>query len=191
MPPAFVPARHGFGPPPVLLAGVGPRMTAMAGAVADGFIAHAACGPTYLREVTLPALRRGRGGALDGFELVVTQMLASGRDEAELATARERVRGEIAFYGSTPAYRDVFAASGHGEVADRLHRLSREGRWSELAALVDDELLREVAVVAPPEEVAAAVRDRHPDADRVSLYAPGGLGPELVAEIGAAAPVGS
>ncbi|MFT3866543.1 MAG: TIGR03617 family F420-dependent LLM class oxidoreductase [Solirubrobacterales bacterium] len=136
MPPAFVPARHGFGPPPVLLAGVGPRMTAMAGAVADGFITHAACGPTYLREVTLPALRRGRGGGLDGFEVVVTQMLASGRDEAELAAASERVRAEIAFYGSTAAYREVLAVSGRGAVADSLHLLARAGggrrwrRWS-------------------------------------------------------------
>jgi probable F420-dependent oxidoreductase len=185
MPPDFVPTRHGFGPPPILLAGVGPQMTEMAGAVADGIIAHAACGPTYLREVTLPALRRGRGVELAGFELVVTQMVASGRDEAELATATERVRAEVAFYGSTPAYRPVLAAVGRGEVADRLHGLSREGRWAEMPALVDDELLRETAVVTLPADVAAAALRRHPEADRVSLYAPGGLGTELMREIGA------
>ena len=70
MTPFFNPGPNPFGPPPVLLAGVGPAMTAVAGEVADGFLSHGFTTERYLREVTLPALtegrqRSGRAGAGD------------------------------------------------------------------------------------------------------------------------------
>ena len=44
----------------IFLAGVGPVMTEVAGEVCDGFICHGFTTERYLREVTLPALERGR-----------------------------------------------------------------------------------------------------------------------------------
>ena len=49
-----------IGAPRIFLAGVGPAMTEVAGEVADGFICHPFTTERYLREVTLPALERGR-----------------------------------------------------------------------------------------------------------------------------------
>src|SRR6185503_16421693 len=72
MTPFFSPPAHEWGPPPVYLAGVGKLMTEVAGEVCDGFIYHGFTTPSYLREVTPPALARGRaaGGhdGLDGFD---------------------------------------------------------------------------------------------------------------------------
>ena len=59
MTPVFAPPPHAFGAPRVFLAAVGPRMTEVAGEVADGVITHGVSSPRYLREVTLPALERG------------------------------------------------------------------------------------------------------------------------------------
>ena len=59
MTPVFAPPPHEFGAPRVFLAAVGPRMTEVAGEVADGVITHGMSSARYLREVTLPALERG------------------------------------------------------------------------------------------------------------------------------------
>jgi probable F420-dependent oxidoreductase len=90
MTPMFTPQAHGFGAPPVLLAGVGETMTEVAGEVADGFLTHGFTTERYLREVTLPALGRGRertGRTLDGFTVKGSPMVATGRTEAELEKA--------------------------------------------------------------------------------------------------------
>jgi probable F420-dependent oxidoreductase len=62
MTPFFDPGPNPHGAPAVLLAGVGDVMTAVAGEVADGFLCHGFTTERYLREVTVPALERGRAG---------------------------------------------------------------------------------------------------------------------------------
>ena len=52
-----------------------------------------------------------------------------------MAAAAAGVRGQqIAFYGSTPAYRKVLELHGWGDLQDELNRLSKEGRWAEMGA---------------------------------------------------------
>ena len=85
-------------------------MTQVAGEVADGFICHSFTTERYLREVTIPALAKGRGAAgksMDGFDLYGPMFMVTGHAEEQMAAAAEGVRGQIAFYGSTPAYRGV------------------------------------------------------------------------------------
>ncbi len=83
MTPFFSPPAHEWGPPPVYLAGVGKLMTEVAGEVCDGFFFHGFTTPSYLREVTLPALARGRaaGGhaGLDGFDIAGSRVHVRGR----------------------------------------------------------------------------------------------------------------
>ncbi|WP_084532341.1 TIGR03617 family F420-dependent LLM class oxidoreductase [Nocardia miyunensis] len=144
MTPMFTPEPHPSGPPRVLLAGVGELMTEVAGEVADGFLCHGFTTEAYLREVTLPALARGRqhaGAGMGGFDIVGAPFLVVGRTESELATAAAAVRGQIAFYGSTPAYRAVLDRHGWGALGEELHALSRANRWAEMAGLIDDEVL--------------------------------------------------
>jgi probable F420-dependent oxidoreductase len=190
MTPMFEPQRHGFGPPPVLLAGVGETMTEVAGEVADGFLPHGFTTERYLREITLPALRRGReaaGRTLDGFSIKGSPLVAAGRTPEERATAVTGVKSQIAFYGSTPAYRPVLELHGWGELGDRLHALSREGRWPEMGALVDDEVLDAFAVVGSPADAGAELVRRYGDVfDRAALYTPYRADPAMTQELVAA-----
>ncbi|GGP35934.1 TIGR03617 family F420-dependent LLM class oxidoreductase [Saccharothrix coeruleofusca] len=160
MTPFFDPGPNPHGNPRVWLAGVGERMTEVAGEVADGFLCHDFTTERYLREVTLPALARGRakaGKPLAGLEISGPSLVVT--DDESAAAVRRR----IAFYGSTPAYRKVLDLHGWGELHEELHRLSRRQRWDEMSALVDDEVLRAFAVVGTPAEAAAALRDRYGD----------------------------
>jgi len=187
MTPMFEPQRHGFGAPPVLLAGVGEALTEVAGEVADGFLPHGFTTERYLREVTLPALQRGRGKAgasLDGFVIKGSPFVATGRTEEELATAVRGVKSQIAFYGSTPAYRPVLDLHGWGELGEQLHTLSRAGRWAEMGPLVDDQVLQAFAVVGEPAQAGAEIVRRYGDVfDRLTLYAPYEADPEVLAEV--------
>lgn len=186
MTPMFTPQPHPFGAPKVLLAGVGAGMTRVAGEVADGFLCHGFTTERYLREVTVPALREGRGD-LDGFELVGNPMVVTGRDEAELAAAVASTRKQIAFYASTPAYRGVLEAHDRGALGEELHGLSRRGEWDRMGERIDDDLLHAIAVVGEPAEVAGEVRRRYGDLfTRATLYTPYPAEAGLVAEVAAA-----
>ena len=59
MTPFFDPGPNPFGVPRIFLGGVGPRMTEVAGEVADGFMIHPFSTEKFMRETTLPALERG------------------------------------------------------------------------------------------------------------------------------------
>jgi probable F420-dependent oxidoreductase len=176
MPPLLRPAPCPFGPPPVWLAGVGPRMTEVAGEVADGFLVHPFHTPAFLESVTGPALARGLARASRArreFTVSAQVLIASGRDAGETERARNAVRAQIGFYASTPAYRGVLDSCGRGALHPELHALSRSGDWRAMAALVDDELLEAVAVCAPPEALGERLVARYGElADRVSLVAP-------------------
>ena len=179
MTPFFTPARDdlaGFGVPKVFLAGVGVLMTEVAGEVCDGFICHGFTTERYLREVTLPALARGRakaGKTMDGFEVVGPSFVVTGSTEAEMAAAVAGTRQQIAFYGSTPAYRGVLELHGWGGLHEELNPLSKQGRWAEMGDLIDDEILNTFAVVGEPEGVAPELHRRYGDViQRISFYAP-------------------
>ena len=176
MTPFFNPGPNPHGDARIFLAGVGELMTQVAGEVADGFLCHAFTTRQYLDGVTLPSLAKGRakaGKTLDDFELAGPMFVVTGRNEAEMAEAAKGVKGQIAFYGSTPAYRPVLELHGWGDLQDELNRLSKEGRWAEMGELIDDDMLATFAVVAPLDQVAAALDGRWGDVlHRISFYAP-------------------
>jgi probable F420-dependent oxidoreductase len=182
MTPFFSPGPNEFGVPRVMLAGVGPRMTEVAGEVCDGFLCHAFTTEAYFREVTLPALQRGleaSGRPRDDFEISGPAFIVTGADEAEMASAADGVKRQIAFYGSTPAYRPVLDSHGWGDLQTDLNRLSKEGQWKEMGTLIDDEILDAFAVVAEPEQIASRWAERWGGlVDRISFYAPYKADPE-------------
>lgn len=176
MTPFFDPGPSEHGSPRIFLAAVGEHMTEVAGAVADGVMTHAFTTPRYLEEVTLPALRRGlerSGRDPDDVEVKAAVFLATGSDAAELERAVETQRRHVAFHGATGTYRRVLAVHGWEDLQPELRALARRGRWSEMPALVPDELLEHFVVSAPPEGVAAAVGDHAGGfADRIGLQLP-------------------
>jgi probable F420-dependent oxidoreductase len=176
MTPFFDPGPNPHGNAKIFLAGVGEKMTEAAGEVADGFLCHGFTTERYLREVTLPALERGASRAnrtLGDVEISGPAFVVTGTTEEEMAASVAGTKQQIAFYGSTPAYRPVLDLHGWGGMQDELNRLSKEGRWKEMGDLVDDEVLHTFAVVGEPEEIAGGLHDRYGDVvDRISFYAP-------------------
>lgn len=176
MTPFFNPGPNDFGVPRVFLAGVGPKMTAVAGEVCDGFFCHGFTTEKYLREVTIPALAQGReksGKSMDGFEICGPSFVVTGNTEEEMAQAAQGTRQQIAFYGSTPAYRPVLELHGWGGLQDDLNRMSKQGKWAEMGELIDDEILNTFAVVGEPETIGPELQRRYGDViSRISFYAP-------------------
>jgi len=163
MTPMFIPEPQPYPVPKVFLAAVGEAMTEMCGEVADGHLGHPIVSKRYLDEVTVPALRRGMqrsGRDSSDFEVSCEVLIATGEDDAELATATAAVRKQIAFYGSTPAYRKVLELHGWGDLHTELHRLSLEGEWDTMGSLIDDEMLAAFAVVGPVDTIRAALKSR-------------------------------
>jgi probable F420-dependent oxidoreductase len=172
MTPFFTPTDNEYGAPRVFLAAVGPMMTEVAGEVADGVIIHAFTTEKYLRETTLPALEKGlakAGKSRKDFEISYPVFVVTGKNEEELASATVATRKQIAFYGSTPAYRPVLESIGVGELQDDLNRMSKQGRWDEMGTLVTDDILSAFAVVGEPQTIARQIRARYGDLiDRTS-----------------------
>jgi probable F420-dependent oxidoreductase len=111
----------------------------------------------------MPALLRGIGRSgrdRKDFQVSGEVMVATGDDDAELATAVSATRKQIAFYGSTPAYRKVLDVHGWGDLHTELNRLSKEGEWDAMATLIDDDMLNAFAVVGPVDTIAARLRKR-------------------------------
>jgi probable F420-dependent oxidoreductase len=187
MTPFFDPGPNPHGNPKIVLAAVGPLMTEVAGEVADGIFCHAFGTERYLREVTLPALRRGAARAgrdLDGFEILAPGFVIARDGEADLAAGIDFVRTQIGFYGSTPAYRPVLELHGWGDLGDELTALSKRGEWQRLAEVIDDEVLATFAIVGAPEDAAAQIARRYGDlATRVSLTVPDDASPERWAPV--------
>jgi probable F420-dependent oxidoreductase len=187
MSPFFNPGPNPYGAPKVYLAAVGELMTEVAGEVADGLLVHPFTTERYIREVTLPALGRGlakSGRATKGFPISFSGLIATGDTDEELADATRRVRGQIAFYGSTPAYRGVLELHGWGDLQNELNSLSKTGEWDKMGELIDDDVLNAFSVVARPKDVGDVVRSRLDDVvSRFSIYAPYALSDHARQEI--------
>ncbi|MEV3900860.1 LLM class F420-dependent oxidoreductase [Mycobacterium sp. NPDC050551] len=187
MTPMFTPQAHPHGTPPVFVAAVGEAMTAMCGEVADGLLAHAFTTKRYLDDVTLPALERGlaaAGRTRADVAVSCPVFVVTGETEEDFAAAAVATRKQIAFYASTPSYRNVLDLHGWGELQTDLHGLSKQGQWDAMAGLIDDDVLGAFAVVAPLGEVAAALRVRCSGAiDRVLPGFPSTVPDDTVAAV--------
>ena len=183
--PLFCPAPLPYGRPRVFLAAVGPLMTRTAGRIADGLLCHSFTTADYLRDVTVPALRAGEAAAgrpVGSAEISLGILTVDTQSAEEFTQQAHAARLQIAFYGSTPAYRGVLEHHGWGEAQTELRDLSLQGRWKEMAGVIDDEMLRTIAAVGTPAEIAGIVADRYGDlVDRFTVLSVGGTptGPEI------------
>ena len=175
MPPTFAPGPNPYGAPPVLLGALGPVMTRTAAEVADGLLVMPFHSHRHFRERTLPAVREGldRAGRHD-VPIYPQAICAMGDTADELARATVGVRGLLAFYGSTPAYRPVLEVEGRADLQPELNALSKSGDVAAMIDLVDDDMVATLAVTGTPEECAEELRRRFGDvAERVCAYFPG------------------
>jgi probable F420-dependent oxidoreductase len=187
MTPFFNPGPSPYGLPKIVLGGVGPRMTEVAGEVANGFMVHPFTTEKFMRETTIPALERGlaaSGRTLADFEISFPLMAIAADDDEQLARARDALRPRLGFYGSTPAYKIVLDAHGWGDIQPELNRMTKTGDWQGMNALITDEMVDTFAVIGRPEDLGGLVRKRFGDlVQRVSFDTPDKLDPDRVSRV--------
>ena len=175
MTPMFSPGPLEVAPPPILISAVGPLMTRVAGRAADGLVCHGFQTAEYLRAVTLPNVEAGlaeSGRDRSDFQISMPVFVVSGFDEEDVAAQAARTRKQIAFYGSTPAYRVVLEHHGWGDAQTELNRLSKQSQWDAMGDVIDDDILDAFAIVAEPHEVPARIAERFGGSlDRLQFYA--------------------
>jgi probable F420-dependent oxidoreductase len=176
MTPFFNPGPNPFGNPPILLAAVGERMAEVAGEAGDGLLVHPFTTARYLAEVSIPALERGAasaGKARRDLTVALPGFVVTGATDEQMAASAAAARAQLAFYGSTPAYRPVLELHGWEDLQPELNARTKRGEWATMGELIDTTVLQTFCVVAPPEEVAERIKERWGGlVDRFSFYAP-------------------
>jgi len=158
----------------VLVAAVNARMFTVAGEVADGAVAHPFHTATYLRDVALPALRRGlkKAGRDRASFAVVSPVFTLVRGSDSYAEDERYVRQQLAFYASTPTYRPVLTAHGWDSVGEELSALASRGRFDDLARVVTDAMMDAFVTYGRDyADLARSMRERYAGLlDRIGLY---------------------
>lgn len=175
MTPMFDPGPNPHGPPPIWLGALGPKMCSLAGEVADGVMLHPFHSGHSVRTVIAPAVAEGRaaGGRTGPFTVHACPIVCTGSTDEERDRAEVGVRGLLAFYGSTPAYRVTLDAHGWGDLQPELRALTKQGRWADLPALLTDEIVDTLVVRGAPSAIAGLLAERYAGTvDRVGLSMP-------------------
>lgn len=121
--------------PRIWLGGINARAIELAARVADGFVTHPTNShPRFLDGCVTPIVP-------PAVEVSTAIPVITGRTPDDVVTSRSAQRAVLAFLYSTPAYRRTLDLFGWSTLGDNLRRLTREGRWSELAELLDDDHL--------------------------------------------------
>ena len=187
MTPTFSPGPNPYGSPPIYVGALGPKLTRATAEHADGLLVMPFGSKRFLHHNTLPAVREGlqaSGRHIDDFAIIPEIIVSAGDTDADRESADAGTRRLLAFYGSTPAYRPVLAAHGWEDLQPELNAMSKQGRWQEMGALIDDEIMHTIAACGTPAEIAAHIRDRvYGVSDTVCLYQSGPIGLSTLAAI--------
>ena len=113
--------------------------------------------------------RSGRGR---GDVVVACPVFTLVESSPTYATDQAYVRGQIAFYASTPTYRAVLTHHGWDAIGEELSGLARAGKFDELARHVTEPMLDAFVTRARTyAELARRLRERYDGVlDRVGLY---------------------
>jgi probable F420-dependent oxidoreductase len=166
----------------ITIAANGVRMLELAGEIADGIVGWYQS-LEYVRDVTMPALRRGAeraGRSLDGFEATVGFPAVVTPDDSGLELAKGQVMMYATALGSAPAYLDSARAAGFGEVAEAIGERVRAGDLRGAVALVPDEMADAMVMAGSAERVRGRI-ERYREAGLAGVHIlpspPGGYYP--------------
>jgi probable F420-dependent oxidoreductase len=157
LPPTWAPGPIDCADPPIDVAAVNPWMLRMVGQEADGVHVHPLNTPIYLRETVLPELGAGAarsGRRVEDLEVIVPAFLCVGDTEEEQIRWREAARVQVAFYGSTPNYSFIFEQLDREGTTERIRERQRAGDVPGMAAVIDDDLLKEFTTVGTWDDIA-------------------------------------
>ena len=135
MTPMFDPGPNPYGNPRIFLAAVGredDRGGRRGGRRPAGPRVHHRALPARGHRAR-PRARPGRrpAGPAPTSQISYPGMVVTGADEAGFAAAARAVKTQLAFYGSTPAYRPVLELHGWGDLQTELNTLSKRGAWDD------------------------------------------------------------
>ena len=169
-PSAYPPRRERI---PVLLAAVNPKMLHVAGAVADGLIAHPIVDSDALREQVRPALEAAAASAGRPASPLVAAMTIVVVDAAE-ERARRSAAAQIAFYAQHSTYEPLMRLYGFAEAAASIRGAARRGDWEAAVAAVSGPMIDRLSVAGPPELVRTRIGSRLEarDCDVLILHTP-------------------
>lgn len=176
LPPFFNPGPIENPDIPIYIAGVGPALCKLGGEVANGFHVHSFHTPKYLKDVIRPAITQGcenAGRSTRDVSLSCAIFVVTGNNAEEIEENTIAIKSQIAFYASTPSYWRVLEMHGWQELGERLNRMTKENKWNEMWKEISDDVLNTFAVVADPQDLPYAVRERYDGLlDRVGYYFP-------------------
>ena len=174
LPDQWRPPAHAHGDIPVDISAVGPWMTKMAGAVADGVHVHPLHSLHYLEQRLIPAVHAGAeeaGRDPSQVDLLVPVFVVPGDTPEERSFLERRARTQIGFYGSTRNYAFQFDDLGFDGTSAVLNERLKAGDLQGLGDTITDEMLDAFAVVGPWDEIADRLVTRYgPHASRVISY---------------------
>lgn len=158
----------------IYLAAVNEGMFQAAGEVADGIEAHPFSTPAYLRDVALAAVEVGleRSGRTRADITIACPVFTLVEASPTYLADTAYVRGQVAFYASTPTYRAVLTHHGWDAIGEELSRLARAGNFDELSKHVTEPMLDAFVTRARTyAELGRRLRERYSGMlDRVGLY---------------------
>jgi len=163
MPPFFNPGPIEHPHVPIYIAVVNKYMARLAGELCEGLRLHPIATFAYTKGVILPAVEAGvrkAGRTLADVDIVGAPFLAIGKDAEEVEAAKRAQKQRIAFYASTRTYHSVLEFHGWGDVGMQLHQCSVEGKWTEMAGLISDEMLDAFAIVGTYDELVPKLQAR-------------------------------
>jgi F420-dependent oxidoreductase-like protein len=155
---------------PIYLAAIGPKNTALAGEIADGWI-PTLFSPEHVSEL-MPLLTEGAkraGRSLQDFDIAPTVSLCITED---VESARNTMRPFIALYvggmGSRKQnfYNELIQRYGYEAEAATIQALYLEGKREEAMAAIPDSLIDQVSLCGPPDVVR----------ERLAVYRDAGVG---------------
>jgi probable F420-dependent oxidoreductase len=164
---------------PIWIAGVNPRMLAVAGSSADGLIGHPMYTGRYVSEVVKPQLAKsaeaaGRDPSAVTFMgillCVVTDDLERGRRQLAYGAAQ---------YAASKVYDRLFELHGWTDAQQRIREAARVRDVEAMISAVPEDAIDAIGVVCRPGELMSRVGEHAGDYDHLSLSdVPWGVEPE-------------
>jgi len=148
---------------PIYVAAVNKGMIRCAARVADGLVGHPVYTRQYIRSVVLPALEGSQCQ-------LAPYVICSISDDVDLA--RNEVRAQIAFYYTTSMYHSILDANGWREQGEVIANAFKAGDIKAMAAAVTDEMIDEIAITGPPEEVKQRLEQWRGLTEQPLIYSP-------------------
>ncbi len=158
---------------PIFLAAENPSICELAGEICQGIHAQPLHTADHLRQSVLPSVSAGLKASQrmrSEFVITATVFAVTGlTDEARRRSLR-RVKMRIAVEACSPSNQFLVQELGWSDLADELIGMARQRRWEEMAALISDDIVHEIAVVAEPEDLLRQLTNRYEGlADRIAL----------------------